>query len=60
MKKLLIFGVGETATIAAEFFTVDSSESFAGFVVDDQYHKFGQTHYGLPIYSLTQVLSGMS
>jgi sugar O-acyltransferase (sialic acid O-acetyltransferase NeuD family) len=59
MKKLLIFGAGETATIAAEFFTVDSPEILAGFVVDDDYHQKGQMYYGLPVHSLSEVIQSM-
>ncbi len=56
MKKLLIFGIGETATIAAEFFIVDSLESLEGFVVDDDYHIPGTLHHGLPVFSLSEAI----
>lgn len=56
MKKLLIFGAGETATIAAEFFLVDSSEKLDGFVVDDQYFREGFSLHGYPVFPLSLVL----
>lgn len=56
MKKLLIFGLGETATIAAEFFSVDSNERIAGFVVDDEYLDGTREFYGSPIFGLRRVL----
>lgn len=59
MKKLLIFGAGETATIAAEFFLEDSHESLLGFIVDDCYATEGQLHHGFPVFSLTKVLTTM-
>ena len=54
-KKLLIFGAGETATIAAEFFIVDTKESLAGFVVDDNFWKPGMEHLKLPVYPFSKV-----
>ena len=54
-KKLLIFGAGETATIAAEFFIVDTKESLAGFVIDDQFWKPGMKHLELPVYPFSKV-----
>jgi sugar O-acyltransferase (sialic acid O-acetyltransferase NeuD family) len=60
MKKLLIFGAGETATIAAEFFVVDSHEKLHGFVVDDAYHKQNIGHLGLPVYSLSRSIQDFS
>ena len=60
MKKLLIFGIGETATITAEFFIVDSLENLEGFIVDVDYHKPGTLHYGLPIFSLSEAIEKKS
>ena len=54
-KKLLIFGAGETASIAAEFFAVDTNECLAGFMVDDQFWKSGLMHHGHPIHPLSSV-----
>lgn len=60
MKKLLIFGAGETATIAAEFFIVDSHEKLHGFVVDDAYHKENIGHLGFPVFSLSKSIQEFS
>ena len=54
-KRLLIFGAGETASIAAEFFMVDSREKIEGFIVDDDFYVPGLTFYGLPIYPITEI-----
>jgi sugar O-acyltransferase (sialic acid O-acetyltransferase NeuD family) len=54
-KKLIIFGAGETATIAAEFFTVDSNEQLQGFVIDDQFYD-KPSHHGLPISKASEIL----
>lgn len=59
-KRLLIFGAGETATIANEFFTVDTREDVAGFIVDDHMKGNQNTHLGLPLYGLSQALSDFS
>jgi sugar O-acyltransferase (sialic acid O-acetyltransferase NeuD family) len=59
-KKLLIFGAGETATIAAEFFKYDSSEEIAGFIVDDAYWEIDKNFYGLPLYPLSVILDSYS
>jgi sugar O-acyltransferase (sialic acid O-acetyltransferase NeuD family) len=55
-KKLLIFGAGETATIAAEFFICDSNEEIAGFVVDDQYWNKDKSLQNLPVFPLSLIL----
>ena len=54
-KKLLIFGAGETATIAAEFFIVDTKESLTGFIVDDAFWKPGMEHLNLPVYPFSKI-----
>lgn len=59
-KKLLIFGAGETATIASEFFKYDSDEELAGFVVDDSYWKKDKKLSNLPIFPLSEVESKFS
>ncbi len=53
VKKLLIFGAGETATIAAEFFIIDSAENLAGFIVDDKFWTKELMHHGYPVYKLS-------
>ena len=57
MKKLMIFGAGETAFIAAEFFTVDSTEKIAGFIVDDEFYSEGASFHDRPVLSQTNFLS---
>lgn len=54
-KKLLIFGAGETAKIAAEFFSVDSHEEIYGFIVDDIYWKPNYFFHGLPVFPLSSL-----
>ena len=58
-KKILIFGAGETATIAAEFFLVDSHEEIAGFVVDDEF-RTKDCHHGYPIHKLSEAVGNFS
>ncbi|MDI3318640.1 acetyltransferase [Pinibacter soli] len=53
-KKLVIFGAGETADIAYEYFTHDSTYEVVGFTVEDAY-KTSDTLYGLPIISFSQI-----
>jgi acetyltransferase-like isoleucine patch superfamily enzyme len=55
LKKLLIFGAGETGAIAAEFFLIDSREKLTGFIVDDNFYSLGLTHHGLPVYPLSSI-----
>jgi sugar O-acyltransferase (sialic acid O-acetyltransferase NeuD family) len=59
-KKLLIFGAGETATIASEFFNYDSDEELVGFIVDDIYWKKDKMLSNLPIFPLSKVKSKFS
>ena len=40
MSKLVIFGAGEFAHIAHEYFSHDSDYEVVAFVVDDAFHKF--------------------
>jgi len=54
-KKLLIFGAGETATIAAEFFVLDTKESLSGFVVDDKYWRSDLMHHGYRVHPLSSM-----
>lgn len=59
-KKLLIFGAGETATIAAEFFLADTREVLAGFVVDDIFWTENMTQHGYPVYPISQIRDSFS
>jgi len=47
-KKLVIYGIGETADIAYEYFTHDSDYEVIAFTVDKEYKK-EDTHLGLPV-----------
>ena len=47
-KKLLIYGIGETAEIAFEYFTYDSEYEVVAFVADKQYIKTDKL-YDLPV-----------
>lgn len=47
-KKLVIYGIGETADIAYEYFTHDSDYEVVAFTVDAEYKK-GDEHLGLPV-----------
>lgn len=47
-KKLVIYGIGETADIAYEYFTHDSDYEVIAFTVDKEY-KTGDTHLHLPV-----------
>jgi len=58
-KKILIFGAGETATIAAEFFSVDSHEKIAGFVVNDGFMN-KEFHHGYPVHKLSEAVNDFS
>ena len=53
-KKLVIFGTGETADIAYEYFTHDSSYEVVGFTVEAAYKKEDEL-YGLPVVSFDEV-----
>lgn len=50
MKKLAIFGIGEFAMIAYEYFTHDSDYQVSCFVVDDDYKSIDEL-YKLPVFS---------
>ncbi len=47
-KKLIIYGIGETADIAYEYFTHDSDYEVVAFTVDKAYMKSDE-HLGLPV-----------
>ena len=47
-KKLVIYGLGETAELAYEYFTHDSNYEVVAFTVDKEY-KTGNSHLNLPV-----------
>jgi sugar O-acyltransferase (sialic acid O-acetyltransferase NeuD family) len=53
-KKLIIFGTGETADIAFEYFTHDSPYEVVGFTVESAYKNEDSLH-GLPVVSFDNV-----
>jgi sugar O-acyltransferase (sialic acid O-acetyltransferase NeuD family) len=53
-KKLIIFGDGETAQIAYEYFTHDSDMEVVGFVVEQRFIQ-NEFLYGLPVQALETV-----
>lgn len=53
--KLVIFGAGEMAHIAFEYFSFDSDYEVQAFVVDDQFAT-SSTYLDLPLVSLSQFL----
>lgn len=53
-KKLVIFGAGETADIAYEYFTHDSEYEVAGFTVEDAFVK-EPTLYNLPVIAFSKI-----
>ncbi len=53
-KKLVIFGAGETADIAYEYFSHDSEYNVLGFVVEAAYLKEKELH-GLPVVSFEEM-----
>lgn len=54
LNNLIIVGTGETAAIAYEYFTHDSSFTVAGFCVERKYFK-GDNFLGLPVVPLDEV-----
>lgn len=54
-KKLILFGTGDLAAIAYEYFTMDSEYEVSGFVVDPIYIKEKEL-FGLPIVSFDLLL----
>lgn len=52
--KIIIFGLGETAELAYEYFTHDSQYEVMAFVGDSKYIK---TQYlcGLPVYDIENI-----
>lgn len=53
-KSLLIFGIGEFAEIACEYFGSDSDYTVEGFLVDS-IHKTSNTFKGLPVYVMEEI-----
>lgn len=56
MKKLILFGTGDLAQIACEYFSNDSSYEVAGFTVDRS-HLHTDTLMGLPVVAFEEVES---
>ena len=56
MDKLLIFGGGETALLAYEYFTNDSNYEVVAFVMDSDFIRENRIN-GLPVVPFTEVLS---
>lgn len=55
-KKLVVYGIGETAEIVADYFNHDSSYEVVAFTVDREYLK-EETLLGLPVIPLDEVTS---
>ena len=55
-KKLVIYGIGETADIAYEYFTHDSAYEVVAFTADADYKK-EDTHLGLPVVDFAAVIT---
>lgn len=53
-EKLILIGEGETAQLAFEYFTYDSSMTVAGFAVEERFRKT-ESLYGLPVVPLEMV-----
>lgn len=53
-KKLVIYGIGETADIAYEYFTHDSDYEVVGFTVDKEY-MIGNIHLNLPLVDFSEI-----
>lgn len=53
-KKLVIFGAGETADIAYEYFTHDSDYEVVAFAVEAAYRKETK-HFGLPVLTFEEM-----
>ncbi len=53
-RKLIIFGTGETADIAFEYFTHDSEYDVVAFTVETEYLKETALH-GLPVISFDEL-----
>lgn len=53
-KKLVIFGLGDFADIAYEYFTHDSEYEVVAFTVNEKY-KDADTHQGLPVLSFENI-----
>lgn len=58
-KKLIIFGIGETAEIAYEYFTYDSDYEVVAFTADKEYIKT-ETMFDLPVIPFDEIEKGFS
>ena len=56
MNQIIIFGSGETAVLAYEYFSKDSTYQVMGFAVDNEYLK-GDFLLGLPLVAFSDVVS---
>ena len=56
MKKLLIFGTGEIATLAKYYFETDSDYKVEGFICDDEFYNSDQ-HEGLKLHKFSDLTS---
>lgn len=54
-KKLIIFGIGDFAQIAYEYFTHDSEYEVCAFCVDKEYLPTSKEIFGIPIYSTEEL-----
>ena len=54
LKKLVIFGAGQTAEVAHFYFSNDSAYDVAGFTVDAEYIT-EESLYGLPVVPFEEV-----
>lgn len=53
-KKLIIYGVGETAEIVADYFQLDSAYEVCSFVVDKEYYSSTEVN-GIPVCTFEEV-----
>ena len=59
MPKLIIIGAGETAMMAYEYFTEDSTYEVAAFAVDSEFLE-ESTIYGCPVHPLEESIQIIS
>jgi sugar O-acyltransferase (sialic acid O-acetyltransferase NeuD family) len=53
--KLVIYGIGETAEIAYEYFTYDSDYEVVAFTVDKEYIGTTESLYGIPVIAFEEI-----
>ena len=54
-KPVLIYGIGELARLAFEYFTHDSPYTISGFVAEPEFINPGSLFMGLPIFSANEI-----